>query len=50
MNNEWVVYWFLGGWILGIGIGYIMWAPLSQFKRAFIDGMTLKFLWGKSHE
>ena len=31
----------------GVGIGYILWAPHTAFKQGFIDGLTLKFLWGK---
>jgi len=31
----------------GIMIGYIIWAPATRFKQGFIDGLSLKFLWGK---
>lgn len=31
----------------GIIVGYILWAPETNFKRAFMDGITFKFLWGK---
>lgn len=34
-------------WILGIVHGYIMWAPLTPFKQAFVDGLSLKFIWGR---
>lgn len=32
-------------WIQGLVIGYIMWGPDSTFKRAFVDGLTLRFIW-----
>lgn len=34
-------------WIQGFAIAYVIWAPETVFKRAFIDGMTLRFIWGK---
>jgi len=34
-------------WLEGLVIGYIMWAPTSPFKQAFMDGLSLKFIWGK---
>jgi hypothetical protein len=33
--------------IQGITVGYILWAPETSFKRGFVDGLSLKFLWGK---
>lgn len=33
--------------ILGIIVGYIIWAPMTAFKQGLIDGLSLKFLWGK---
>jgi len=45
MMNE-TVY-FFAGWIVGILIGYVVWAPETRFKRNFVDGLTLRFLWGK---
>ena len=39
--------WFFVGWIVGILIGYVVWAPETRFKRNFVDGLTLRFLWGK---
>jgi hypothetical protein len=39
--------WFFVGWIVGILLGYVMWAPETRFKQNFIDGLTLRFLWGK---
>lgn len=34
-------------WLLGLYVGYIKWAPETPFKRAFIDGLSLKFIWGR---
>lgn len=31
----------------GMVLGYIIWAPMTSFKRGLIDGLSLKFLWGK---
>jgi len=39
--------WFFVGWIVGILLGYVVWAPETRFKRNFVDGLTLRFLWGK---
>ena len=33
--------------IQGITVGYILWAPATTFKQGLIDGLSLKFLWGK---
>jgi hypothetical protein len=33
--------------IQGITVGYVLWAPTTSFKQGLIDGLTLKFLWGK---
>jgi len=33
--------------IQGITVGYILWAPNTPFKQGLIDGLSLKFLWGK---
>lgn len=33
--------------INGITLGYIMWAPTTPFKQGLVDGLSLKFLWGK---
>lgn len=32
---------------LGITVGYILWAPTTPFKQGLVDGLSLKFLWGK---
>lgn len=47
MTDVEVAFYILLGWVNGFLLAYIMWAPLTQFKQAFLDGMTLKFLWGK---
>ncbi len=33
--------------INGIMVGYILWAPTTPFKQGLVDGLSLKFLWGK---
>ena len=33
--------------VQGITVGYILWAPTTAFKQGLVDGLTLKFLWGK---
>lgn len=33
--------------INGIVVGYILWAPATPFKQGLVDGLSLKFLWGK---
>ncbi len=45
--DETTVWYFVGGYILGILIGYVVWAPETRFKRNFVDGLILRFLWGK---
>ena len=44
--NDITVYFFIG-WVLGILIGYVVWAPNTRFKQNFVDGLTLRFLWGR---
>jgi hypothetical protein len=39
-------YFFIG-WAVGILTGYVIWAPETRFKRNFVDGLTLRFLWRK---
>jgi hypothetical protein len=38
---------FFIGWAVGIVLGYVIWAPETRFKKHFVDGLTLRFLWGK---
>lgn len=33
--------------IQGTTVGYILWAPSTPFKQGLVDGLSLKFLWGK---
>jgi hypothetical protein len=33
--------------INGLMVGYILWAPTTPFKQGLVDGLSLKFLWGK---
>jgi len=32
-------------YLIGLVTGYIIWAPMSNFKRGFVDGITLRFIW-----
>lgn len=34
-------------WLQGYVTAYILWAPMTTFKRGFIDGLTFKFIWGR---
>ena len=36
---------FFIGWAVGILLVYVVWAPETRFKRNFVDGLTLRFLW-----
>jgi hypothetical protein len=36
---------FFIGWAVGILFGYVIWAPETRFKKNFVDGLTLRFLW-----
>lgn len=38
---------FIVGVLKGLALGYILWAPDSNFKQGFMDGLILKFIWGK---
>ena len=38
---------FFLGLAVGILTGYVIWAPETRFKRNFVDGLTLRFLWKK---
>ena len=33
--------------VQGIVVGYILWAPATPFKQGLVDGLSLKFIWGK---
>ena len=47
MNDLLSIAVYLLGIMQGIVFGYIFWAPTTAFKQGFIDGLLLKFLWGK---
>jgi hypothetical protein len=34
-------------WIQGVAFGYIVWAPMTSQKKSFLEGMSLKFIWGR---
>ena len=36
---------FFMGYAVGIITGYVAWAPETRFKKIFVDGLTLRFLW-----
>lgn len=36
---------FFIGYAVGILTGYVAFAPETRFKRNFVDGLTLGFLW-----
>jgi hypothetical protein len=36
---------FFIGYAVGILTGYVAWAPETRFKKHFVDGLTLGFLW-----
>jgi hypothetical protein len=37
--------WLFLGYFLGVVLGWIIWAPDTRFKRAFLSGLTLEFIW-----
>jgi hypothetical protein len=37
--------WLLVGYALGIILGWIIWSPDTRFKKSFLEGLTLQFLW-----
>ena len=45
MIEELLLLVFTIGLLQGFTIGFILWAPSSNFKKGFLDGMSLKFLW-----
>ena len=36
---------FCIGYAVGIVFGYVAFAPETRFKKNFVDGLTLRFLW-----
>jgi hypothetical protein len=47
MTEVLLIVLYLFGVLQGIAIGYVKWAPESNFKKGFIDGLSLKFLWSR---
>ena len=47
MTDIEIAIWMVLMFIQGITVGYILWAPITAFKQGLIDGLSLKFLWGK---
>lgn len=33
-------------WVLGIILGYVLWAPDTNLKRGVINGLSFRFIWG----
>jgi hypothetical protein len=47
MTDIEIAIWMVLMFIQGITVGYILWAPTTAFKQGLVDGLSLKFLWGK---
>ena len=47
MNDILLIALYLLGIIQGLVFGYIKWGPESNFKKGFVDGLSLKFIWSK---
>jgi hypothetical protein len=47
MNEFQTVLLVLFAYLQGVVIGYIIWAPQSTFKKSFVDGISLKIIWGR---
>lgn len=47
MSEVAAIFLYLFGVLQGLAVGYVLWAPETAFKRGFVDGLTLKFLWSK---
>ena len=45
MNDFEIALYILLGWANGFILAYIVWAPVTPFYRAFVDGLSLKFIW-----
>lgn len=43
MNDLFEVFIFIVGLSQGVCLGYYIWAPMSTFKKGFIEGLT--FSW-----
>lgn len=44
MSEIWLIVIYLVGLFQGVIFGYLRWALDSNFRRGFVDGITLKFL------
>ena len=42
--NKMNQYFFIG-YAVGVLTGYVAFAPETRFKKNFVDGLTLRFLW-----
>lgn len=38
---------YLLGLAQGVSLAYMWFAPDTNFKRGFMDGISLKFIWGR---
>jgi hypothetical protein len=47
MNELLLIFLYLLGITQGVVFGFVQWAPDSATKRSFVNGLTLKFLWGR---
>ena len=47
MNNFEIAVVMVLMFIQGITVVYILWAPDTSFKKGLVDGLSLKFLWGR---
>lgn len=45
MSDFLIAFFVIVGWINGIFVGYIVWAPLSPFKQSIMYFLSLRFLW-----
>jgi hypothetical protein len=43
MSGEFTAFLMIFMWIQGILVGYVIWAPITRFKQAFLDGLTFRF-------
>ena len=47
MTDLEIAFYILLGWVNGFLLAYIVWAPVTPFYQAFINGLSLKFIWGR---
>lgn len=42
------IFWlFWLSFVIGFLLAYVIWAPETEFKKGFVDGLCLRFLWRK---